>query len=248
MLFVRLAILVLLPALGLLPLAQPAYAQIWSYDGDQNNQDEWATLSNDYAVCESGKQQSPIQIGTTQKGNLPPLAFHYGDTKAQLKQKDYTLTVDIQSNNTLIENGKTYRLAQLRFHTPSEHMLLDHFWPLEIELMHQDADGKMLIVSVFANIGQSNPALQMALDHISGKMAVSDITFSPQLLIPPIPRYYSYSGSLTIPPCTEGVEWRIFKESISISQKQLSALEKITGRNARLPQPIYMRTIIETGE
>jgi len=244
--FIRLSILVFISYTTL--LAQAAYAEIWSYDSDQNNQDEWAGLDKDYAVCGSGKEQSPAQISFTQKEKLPALAFHYGDTKAKLQQKDYTLVADIEGNNTLMESGKSYKLVQLRFHSPSEHTVLERFWPVEIQLMHQDSDGKTLILSVFAETGESNAALQTLLDHVPEKTAISEISFNPQSFIPPKPGYYAYTGSLTIPPCAEGIEWRILKEPISISQKQFSGVAKITGRNARLPQPIYMRTIKETGE
>jgi carbonic anhydrase len=233
---------------GLLSLAPMAQAQIWSYDKDENNQDEWGSLAKDYEICESGKQQSPVQISFTQKANVPALVFHYGEVKAKLEQKDYTLAADIEGSNTLVDNGKTYKLAQLRLHSPSEHTVLGKFWPLEIQMIHQDAEGKTLILSVFAEVGQENAALQAILDHAPDKKAVSVASFNPQALLPPTPGYYAYTGSLTIPPCTEGVEWRILKQPISISHNQLLAVDKITGRNARAAQPIYVRTVIESGE
>ena len=101
-------------------------------------------------------------------------------------------------------------------------------------------------VAVFADAGTSNPALQTILGHVADNTWLTDISFNPQDLIPKKQGYYAYTGSLTVPPCTEGVEWRILKEPITVSQDQLKALEKITGRNARLPQPAYMRTISET--
>ena len=225
-----------------------AQAQNWSYDGDQNNQDEWATLDKAYAACGNGTRQSPVQIGITQKEHLPMLVFHYGDTKALVRQKEYTLRADIGGYLTLVENDKTYRLTQLRLHTPSEHMVLGRFWPVEIQLIHKDESGKMLIVAVFAEAGASNAGMQSLLDHLPDKTSSSDISFNPQAFIPPKPGHYAYTGSLTIPPCTEGIEWRVLKQPVTVSQSQIMALEKITGRNSRLPQPIYVRTILETSE
>jgi carbonic anhydrase len=223
-----------------------AHAVNWTYDGVAGSEEEWSNIDKKNAACENGKEQSPVQIGYTKNESLPPLVFHYGEAKAHLQQKEYTLVADVQNDVTMTDKDKTYRLVEIRFHTPSEHEVLGRFWPLEIQMMHRNNDGKMLIVSVFANKGASNPALQPLLLHANDNTWLTDIAFNPQGFIPQKTGYYAYTGSLTIPPCTEGVEWRIFKEPITVSHNQIIDLEKITHRNARLLQPIYMRSILET--
>lgn len=216
---------------------------IWSYGGSENGEISWPYLSEAYAVCEKGTQQSPVDIGQTQEQALPPLAIRYAPSPARVETKDYTLVVTIDGNNTLKDNGRLYRLKELRLHTPGEHHIGGKFWLLELQLLHEDAQGHRLILSVLANEGRANPALQALLDHAG---QATSFTFDPSLLLPKQRGYYAYTGSLTIPPCTEGVEWRVFKEQMDVAARQQTAIARFMGRNARMPQPAYMRVIKES--
>jgi carbonic anhydrase len=115
--------------------------------------------------------------------------------------------------------------------------------------VNETAKGKRLIVSVFAEMKENNPALQPIIEHLPAGSGIEvSVNFDIGTLFPSSRGYYAYTGSLTTPPCTEGIEWRIFKQPISISEEQLTAIAKLTNRNARLVQPIYMRTVKETQE
>jgi carbonic anhydrase len=144
-----------------------------------------------------------------------------------------------------MESGITYHLKKIQLHSPSEHTVGDNFYPLEIEFIHEEATGKILIVSVFANMGKMSPSLKPILDKLAHNKNAT-ITFDPAALLPEKHGYFSYTGSLTSPPCTEGVEWRVFKQPIEISKAQLVAITAITGRNSRNTQPVYMRVIQES--
>jgi carbonic anhydrase len=231
----------------LMPQLSLAKESAWSYDGDNTGQDKWTMLSADYAVCESGTQQSPIQIGAATSEKLPSLEINYQPQTGELRFHEHALEISFDGKSGVNIGGRDYRLKSLRLHTPSEHVLQNIFFPLEIHLLHEDEEKKRLIIAVMAQPGQANHALQAITERLSGmpENAV-EISFNPSGLLPASRGYYAYSGSLSHPPCTENVEWRIFKQPIEISADQLSAIAKVSGRNARLPQPLYMRTIRET--
>ena len=232
-----------LAATVFLLLASDALADApeWSYSGDD---DEWAAASKDFAACSIGTSQSPVNISYTTLSDLPTLAFHYADTSAHIAMLDRTLVVTLKEGGTLTLDKNKYRFTQIRFHTPSEHPVLGKNYPLEIHLIHRDENGKILIVAVLAELGDENAALQAILAGISDK--TPELSLNAKALIPQASGYYAYTGSLSWPPCTEGVEWRILKKTITVSQPQFKQLAQLLSRNARLPQPVYMRTIFES--
>lgn len=236
---------------GMVALTAPAYADniSWSYDGDQNGQEDWGSLSQAYAACSVGTAQSPIALSGAQTVSLPALTMKYTASPAHSQRKDYTLAVAIDGKNILIDKGQQYLLRELRMHSPSEHMIGDMFFPLELHFIHQDASGKTLILAVFVKGGGlDNPNFQSVLTNAPQPGEVKNFTLDMIGLLPVARGYYSYTGSLSAPPCTEGVEWRVLKTSISISDAQIKEITKLLGRNARLTQPIYMRSLQQTSD
>lgn len=230
--------------------ASHAYADTgikWTYDEDYTGQDEWGGLSKDFIACEKGTQQSPIQISYTEPAALPDLQIHYQESTGHIRYTGHAIEIAVEGDNSVSIDGNTYHLQTIQFHTPGEHTFGDKFYLVELELLHKDANGKILIVSLLGDIGEANSALQNLLESSPKKPGVSvqSVVNLPALL-PAKKGYYAYTGSLTSPPCTEGVEWRIFKQPISISKKQLAIIGKLLGRNARLIQPVYMRTVKES--
>lgn len=220
----------------------------WTYDGDQNGQEEWASLSQNYITCEIGTAQSPVRIGSTQTAKLPELVFQYKPAKAHMRFLEHALEITVDDAQVLVDNGHRYALKNIRFHSPSEHMVRGVAYIAEIEFMHLDANGNRLMLSVFVEPGnQANEALKDALDHAPDRSGKAyDFTFDPGTLLPQAHGYFSYTGSMTVPPCKEGVEWRVLMQPISLSENQISQVTRIVDRNARLPQPVYMRTIKES--
>lgn len=218
----------------------------WTYDEDYTGQDEWGYLSKEFEACAKGMAQSPIQISYTRPSSLPPMELNYRVSNSRVSHNGHTLAITTDEENTVSINDEVYRLQSIELHTPGEHTVRDAFYLIEIEMLHKSASGKMLMVSVLGNVGKKNPAFQSLLDVAPEKPGMASARVDIRGLLPASYGYYAYSGSLTSPPCTEGVEWRVFKQPIEISQEQLLKIGELVGRNARLVQPVYMRTIRET--
>jgi len=215
----------------------------WSYDGDMDGQDNWGMLSQAYDLCETGTEQSPIAIGSTQPSYLPLISWDYHPTPMTIIATRHAIELGFtQPNSGLEEKGSHYRLKTIQLHSPSEHTVREDFFPLELELVHEDQTGKKLILAVFARIGEENKELGRAL----AKLPQGSLSLDPALLLPESRGYYAYTGSLTYPPCTQGVEWRVLKTPITISKEQLKSITALTGRNARLSQPVYLRSVKES--
>ncbi len=226
-----------------------AHATFWNYDGLKTGQGDWENLDPTFAKCGSGNAQSPISITHTQTEKLPALQFSYTPSKTTFSLDRYTVVSTPQGELTFKEGGASYRLKEMLLRTPSEHDVQGMFYPMELQLVHEGADKKLLIVAIFIKSGASNVALQSIIDHYPKN--INDITNSEidwAKLLPANLAYYAYSGSISYPPCTEGVEIRLLKNIITASEDQLRALAEKLGRNARAAQPILMRTIHESGE
>ena len=224
----------------------------WSYDGENDNQDHWGELSEDYAVCLLGIEQSPVDIAYMDQAVLPVLVTLYDSSSAHAFARNNSLEIDVDGNNVLQIDKKSYKLKRITFHSPGEHTVRTKFSLGEVELIHEDDKGNMLIVSSFLHLGETaNNALDVILQQMPNKrtpLISIPLTIDPTELLPQKRGYYSYEGSLTTPPCTEHVQWRVMKQPLIVTELQLKALAHFLGRNARSVQPLYNRTIKVTGE
>lgn len=219
----------------------------WSYDGHNNGQDSWSMLSPDYIKCEHGTKQSPVVISYTEKIDLPTINFIYKQSKAEVSYNNYTIDISLKDNNLIKIGGETYQLTNIRFHSPSEHLIKEKFFPLEIHFLHKNFSGQPLYIAVFSESGNDNNGFKTIIESLPNRDgSIREITLNPDKLLPSSLGYYSYSGSITRPPCTEKVQWRILKEVTTLSSSQMTSIISLLGRNARLEQPIYSRTIKET--
>ena len=230
-----------------LPSASVAQTVPWSYDGQSDGQDNWGTLSADYAACEIGTKQSPIMIAYTTPATLPALTFYYNKSSATARMAEHMLDLEIKGKNILRIANEPYMLTNIQFHSPSEHVVKNKFYLMEIHLVHKSFSGKQLNLALFVEAGAANSAFDSITDQLPNKNKVNtQLDIDPTALLPSSLGYYAYSGSLSRPPCTEDVEWRVLKKPISSSKEQMSHITKIVGRNSRLEQPIYSRAILET--
>ncbi len=230
----------------LLPTVSFADAR-WSYEGIENGQQAWPALSKDYLICDSGLKQSPVIISSTEIADLPALIFSYQPSKVAIRALEQMIRIQVETSNTLTLGNEIYHLKSIELHSPSEHMVRDKFYPMEIHLVHEDTQGKKLHVAVFAESDGANAGVEALLAHWPKTIGETrSATFNPNDLLPSSLGYYAYSGSLTYPPCTENVQWHVLKQPISLSGKQLSSVIKLHGRSARIEQPIYGRIIYET--
>lgn len=143
-------------------------------------------------------------------------------------------------------DSRNHELAQIHHHTPSEHTVDGEHADAELHLVHKDATGRLAVLGVLVKEGAANPQLQQALDAMPdqhGATASPGTTFDPAALLPADRTTYRYSGSLTTPPCTEGVAWTVFTTPITASAAQIEALENLSGENNRPVQDRGDRTL-----
>ncbi len=225
-------------------IADSDSAPNWSYDDDYTGQEAWGSIEK-YKICELGTNQSPINISFTKPSNLLPLNFKYNKADGSLNITNKSFIMEITKGGELIDGNDSYILQRIEIHSPSSHRIKDNSYPLEIHLLHKNADGDLIIVAVFANIGATNSSIEDMLKHVPSRNT-EIFTVDIASLFISSNSYYSYKGSLPYPPCTENVQWKIIKTPITISREQLSKITKLIGRNIRLPQPLYMRDVLET--
>jgi carbonic anhydrase len=220
---------------------------VWSYEGLDNGQDAWSHLSPAYALCEGGTKQSPIIIAYTERSELPRLEFSYKPEEIKIEATAQMMRITFEGKSNLVIDKNHYQLLAAEFHAPSEHMVRDQFMPMEIHLFHQDAAGQKLNLSILVEKGAENEAFNALIQKLPAAIGQKNpLKFDFSKILPNSFGYYAYQGSMTTPPCNEGVEWRVLKRPITLSAEQLEAISNLHGRSARLEQPIYGRIIYET--
>lgn len=226
----------------------------WTYEGATGT-DHWGDLDPAYAPCKLGKEQSPIDIQTAEKADLPALQFEYkSEPLKYLINNGYTIRVNYHdapgTGSALIVDGKRYQLTQFHFHHPSEEYVHGKPYEMEAHFMHQAADGKVAGVVVFLKAGAANPTVQQLWDHMpkaeSKELEIAGVEVNPSALLPRDGSYYVYTGSVTAPPCTEGVDWFVLKTPVEISSAQIAAFAELYPHDVRPLQPLNRRIVKES--
>ncbi|NOH66604.1 carbonic anhydrase [Vibrio rotiferianus] len=233
-----------LTTLGLaLVLASAANAANWGYEGEHGPA-HWGEFASE---CAKGQNQSPINIDSTIEAKLAKLQFNYDGKVISLLNNGHTLQTSLEGNNTLKVDGKDFALKQFHFHTPSENHVDGKEYPLEAHFVHSDEEGNLAVVAVFFKVGEANPTLAKLLQNIPDKEQNVAIKapFDADILIPTDKEYYRFNGSLTTPPCSEGVRWLVLKDVQSISPEQVEEFAKVMGTNNRPIQALNARMVLE---
>ena len=224
----------------------------WSYEGPRGP-DHWGDLDPDYAACKAGKEQSPIDIRSANKVDLPAIRFEYKSGPLRIINNGYTavrVNYPPGNGNFLIVGDKRYELTQFHFHRPSEEFIQGKPYDMVIHLMHAAGDGKVAAVAVFLNSGSANATIRRLWEHMprtAGKETrIAGVTVNPAGLLPHDTGYYTYMGSQTAPPCSEGVTWFVLKTPIDISADEISAFAKLYPHDVRPPQPLNGRVVQES--
>ncbi|WP_238700258.1 carbonic anhydrase [Helicobacter jaachi] len=215
----------------------------WGY-GEENGPKQWGKLG--FETCANGKAQSPINIivKDTKKAKNA-LSFAYKSDSQNIVNNGHSLQVNFDKQGTITFKKKKYNLVQLHFHTPSENHIDGKEYPLEMHLVHASSDNKFLVVAVFFDEGRANQILQDVVNTAPAQVdSTNDLTnLNVGALLPKSHSYYAFMGSLTTPPCTEGVQFVVLKDSVQASKEQIEALHAILHDDAREPQALNGRVV-----
>lgn len=225
--------------------AETSHSSHWNYQQGHTGPDHWGELSSEYTTCKLGHHQSPIDITQSIKASLPPLNFHYQAFPLEIENNGHSIKINA-SAGTLKIGESSYHLKQLHFHTPAEEAIDGKRSAMVAHLVHQDDQKHLAVVALFMNEGAANPFIETAwnvLPKTPGKPQKHSAQMDVNQLLPESKEYYTYEGSLTTPPCTEGVQWIVLKQPITLSAKQLEEIKKIYPNNARPLQPLNGRKI-----
>ena len=246
----RSAIVLGLLLLCLAPTAVSASDPVhWGYDGDLGPE-HWGALSPEFAACSAGQEQSPVDIPATAAVNPPGLGFDYRPSELNIVNNGHSIQVNYEPGSALEIAGTTYELLQFHLHALSEHTLDGAYTAMELHLVHKDAGGRIAVVGVMIEVGADNPAYEPILAHMPPEegdpQTVSGTTVNAGDLLPVERSYYRYNGSLTTPPCTEGVTWLVMATPVELSTAQIAAFQKLYDHNYRPVQPLNERTFLLT--
>jgi carbonic anhydrase len=224
----------------------PGHGTHWGYKGDLGP-DKWTTLKPEFAAC-AGRNQSPINVTSTINAELKPVKFNYKAGGHEVINNGHAVQVNFEAGSSIDVDGIAFELKQFHFHSPSENQIDGKSFPLEVHFVHADKDGNLAVVSVVFDEGKSNPVVAAAWSQMpkseGGKNPLAT-KVSGVGLLPASRDYYRYNGSLTTPPCTEGVRWLVMKQPMSVSKQQIEQFTTTLGfTNNRPVQPVNARPVL----
>ena len=220
----------------------------WGYSG-AGAPEHWGKLPGS-ALCGFGKRQSPIDIRGGIKVDLEPIRFEYGITQFRIADTGRTVQADVGDGFRITIMGRTYALAHIHFHRPSEERVNGKTYEMSAHLVHRDIDNNLAVIAVMMERGAEHPTIQTLWNHMPLEVGIEleppNVTIDLNKLLPAKRDYYTYMGSLTTPPCTENVLWMVFKEPIPVSPEQIAIFARLYPNNARPVQPAHDRLIKES--
>lgn len=226
-------------------------AHHWSYSGE-GAPSHWAQLDPSYESCGAGKGQSPIDIRSHEvtREALPALQFYYRPTPLRLVDNGHTVQVSVEPGSYLQVGKDRYELVQFHFHHPSEERMDGKQYEMIAHLVHRNSKGQLAVVAVPIHTGGENALLASVWSHIpkhkEQEADVKGVTVNPAALLPTNHGYYTYEGSLTTPPCTEGVRWMVLKSPITASKDEITTFAALYPNNARPVQKLNGRQVLAT--
>lgn len=220
----------------------------WSYDGNEGP-DHWGDMEAKFSTCSSGKSQSPVNLTDFIKADLKPLKFNYLAGGDQLLNNGHTLQVNFADGSSMDLNGHNYGLKQFHAHAPSENQINGKEYAMEVHFVHADVNGNLAVVAVMFDEGAENKALakawKMMPEKAGEKVALAENVLGTDLM-PADKAYYRFDGSLTTPPCSEGVTWLVLKKPVTASKQQIDQfMHLMHHHNNRPVQPLNARVVLE---
>lgn len=233
----------------------------WGYEA-KNGPDVWAQLSPEYFLCAEGRHQSPIDLVNPTPAKLPLITDAYSHTRdLNIRNTGHTIEVTYPEGSHIYIDGTAYQLLQFHFHAPSEHTVAGKLFDMEMHLVHKSEEGNLAVVGLLIEKGRHNPSYDPVWDHLPAapgetqRVAISgNLPVDPRMMLSPngqatdealqpFPPVYRYEGSLTTPPCSEGVQWIVLTTPIEMSEAQIAAFKAIIYDNNRPVQPLNRRKL-----
>ena len=228
--------------------APKVYSNYWSYEGDSGPAN-WGKINPDWAKCSSGNRQSPIDIRDGMKVELEQITFDYKPSSFNVTDNGHTVQVMVSGGNFITVNNRMYELIQFHFHRPSEERINGRGYEMVVHMVHKDGEGHLAVLALLLERGKAQPVIQTVWNNLPLEKydtLAPSIVLDPMDLIPARRDYFTFMGSLTTPPCTEGVLWLVMKEPLQASPAQMALFSRLYPLNARPIQPGSGRIVKES--
>lgn len=215
--------------------AKPPANIHWAYGGE-GAPEHWGDLKPEYRLCAIGTRQSPIDIQGGIRVELETIQFEYRPSGFAVIDNGHTVQVNVAPGNSLTVMGRRYELQQFHFHRPSEERISGRQFDMSAHLVHRDAEGRLAVVAVLLERGRDQPIVQTVWNNLpleKQQALPAQVQLDPTRLLPEDRGYYTYMGSLTTPPCSEGVLWMVMRQPVQISGEQIEIFAKLYPMNAR---------------
>ena len=221
----------------------------WGYDGAEGPS-HWGDLKPEFAPCKTGHRQSPVDIGNTRKTDLPALQFDYKPSPLHIIDNGHTVMINYAPGSSLRVGDKQYQLKQFHFHRPSEERIHGKHFEMVVHLVHADQEGHLAVVAVLLEKGADNPLLHELWSRLPEEKEKEEVLDNVRIdlatLLPANLGYYTFSGSLTTPPCSEDVTWFVLKHPVTVTAAEIEQFGKLYRHDARPTQPLYDRVVLES--
>ena len=224
------------------------HAAHWTYEGEAGPQ-SWGALKPEFTKCSTGLRQSPIDIRDGIKVQLDPVQIEYRPSAFRVIDNGHTVQVNVAAGNVIEVIGRRYELLQFHFHRPSEERINGRQFDMVAHLVHKDAEGRLAVIAVLLDRGNVHPLVQTIWNNLpleKGEEVPAKAMLDLNALLPAERSYFTYMGSLTTPPCSEGVLWMVMKEPVPISPEQIGVFARLYPMNARPIQSASGRLIKES--
>ncbi|HAT29942.1 MAG TPA: carbonate dehydratase [Janthinobacterium sp.] len=226
----------------------PVHGTHWSYEGE-SGPDNWSRINSDWSKCANGARQSPIDLRDAMKVDLEQISFDYKPSSFNVIDNGHTVQVTVGGGNYITVRNHMYELMQFHFHRPSEERINGRGFEMVVHLVHKDAEGRLAVVAILLERGKAQSTIQTIWNNLpleKNEVVAPSILVDPTDMLPRKREYFTYMGSLTTPPCSEGVLWMVMKDPVQASAAQMALFSRLYPLNARPIQPSSGRVVMES--
>jgi carbonic anhydrase len=239
----------LILSLAVLASAQQHDSAHWGYDG-QEDPSHWGDLKPEFAPCKNGHRQSPIDIRNPQKADLPAIQFDYKDSPLDIIDNGHTIMINYSAGSSIRVGDKQYALKQFHFHRPSEEKINGTSYDMSVHFVHADQQGHLAVVAVLLQQGSDNSLVRELWHDLPQEKEKEErhnaVHINASDLLPANRGYFTFTGSLTTPPCSEDVTWFVLKHPVTVTSAEIEQFSKLYRHDARPTQPLYGRAVLES--